>query len=139
MVVRYLPKLKHFGFYHENPEVFAMSQWQTSTKSLFYLLYRWIIAIFFVGTLAYSMTDSVAASEMEYWFIYMTNIGLFICMIASIYGAVFVSLYHFSLIHIESSSINYKLYWFLTNVAIVLAFVITIVYWATLFDWSTGK
>jgi hypothetical protein len=138
MVVKVIPKLKTCGFAHYNPEVFAMSQWQSKPTSVIYLMYRWLFAVFFVFTLIYSMVSSVTSESFSWWFIYLTNIGLFICTLFSVYAAIFVSLHHFGVTSLEPESFSYKVFWLLSNVSIVLAFLISIVYWATLFDWSKG-
>lgn len=136
--MRIIPKINTCGFGHDNPDVFAMSQWQNKPKSIIYLMYRWVFAVFFVCVLVYSMLSSVQDWTIGYWFIYLTNIGLLICSIYSVCAAIFVSVYHFDVIKLEASSFSYKIFWYLSNVTIVLAFLISIVYWATLFDWSTG-
>ncbi|KAG5670109.1 hypothetical protein PVAND_000392 [Polypedilum vanderplanki] len=138
MVVKVIPKFKTCGFTHENPEVFVMSQWQNKPKSIIYLMYRWVFAIFFIFVLCYSMISSVEDDSINYWFIYLTNIGLLICTIYSVYAAIFVSIVHFGIISLESNSFSYKVFWFLSNISIVLALLISIVYWATLYDWSKG-
>lgn len=137
MVFKTLPKIKSWQLSHKNPEVFCMSQWQRRTKSWTFLIYRVLMAILFIGILSYSMTHAaVIGSDFDYWFIYLTNNGLLICTLATTYAAFLVIFYHFDWINLESESISYKIYWLLSNVAIVLAFVISIVYWALLFEWD---
>lgn len=122
---------------HKNPEVFCMSQWQRKPKNLIFLIYRILLAALFIGILTYSMTHSVVIeSDFDYWFIYLTNNGLLICTITTTFGALLVILYHFDKISLESENMSYKIFWLLSNVAIVIAFVISIVYWALLFEWE---
>jgi hypothetical protein len=136
---RFVPKFKSIGLHHDNPEVFAMSQWQFQPRSIIYLVYRWIFAILFTLILVYSMTLTAQNGQMVYWAIYLTNQGLFICTVYSIFSAIFVTLYHFKAMNLENSSFWYKIYWILSNVSIVLAFLITIVYWTALYDFNSGS
>jgi hypothetical protein len=137
MVFKALPKIKSWHLSHKNPEVFCQSQWQKSIKSLIFLIYRILLALLFIGILTYSMTHSaVIDDDLDFWFIYLTNNGLLICTITTTYAALLVTLYHFDKIKLETDSLSYKIFWLLSNVAIVLAFVISIVYWALLFEWD---
>lgn len=137
MVFKKLPKIKSWQLSHKNPEIFFMSQWQHKPKSLIFVVYRVLLAIIFASILTYSITHSVVVdSDFDYWFIYLTNNGLLICTIFTSYAALLVILYHFDWIKLESKSITYKIFWLLSNVAIVLAFVISLVYWVLLFEWD---
>lgn len=114
-----------------------MSQWQKKNKSVFFLVYRLLMAILFIGILTYSITYSaVVKNDFDYWFIYLTNNGLLICTITSIYSTLLLISYHFNWITLEEDSIIYKIYWLLSNIAIVLAFLISLVYWTLLFEWN---
>lgn len=137
MVFKSLPKIKSWTLSHKNPEVFCMSQWQSKPRNLMFLIYRILLALLFIGILTYSMTHSVVIdSDFDFWFIYLTNNGLLICTFATTYAALLVTFYHFNWINLETESISYKIFWLLSNVAIVLAFVISIVYWSLLFEWD---
>lgn len=80
--------------------------------------------------------SAVVKNDFDYWFIYLTNNGLLICTIASIYSTLLLISYHFNWITLEEDSIIYKIYWLLSNIAIVLAFLISLVYWTLLFEWN---
>lgn len=129
-----LPNFAQIGFHHENPKVFAQSQWQSGERSAKFLTFRWLLAAFYIGITAYSMTEMALAGTYRYWFIYMTHWGIFISTLATTFGAILTALYHFDKIAIESHSLSYKAYWFLSNVSTVFAFVITVVYWVVLFE-----
>lgn len=135
MVVKVgLPKVTQCGFHHDEPELFVKSQWQRGEKSFLFLLFRWALAAFFIGTLAYSWTNVIRNEAFKFWFIYMTNWGLFLCTISTSLAAFLTTFYHFGWKKFESQSISYKVFWFLSSVSTVLAFVITIVYWSILFN-----
>lgn len=136
MVVKVkIPKLQRVGFHHDEPELFVTTQWTRQVeKSLIFLLFRWILAGFFIGIVAYSWTNSISRGSFGFWFIYLTNWGILFCMISTTFAAFLTTFYHFNWTKLESQSASYKLYWFLSNVSTVLAFVITVVYWSILFD-----
>lgn len=135
MVKMKFPKISSVGFHHDEPEVFVTTQWTRDTeKNLLFLLFRWVLAGFYIGVVAYSWTSNINSGIFRFWFIYMTSLGIFICMISTTFAAVLATLYQFDAITINSQSSSYKLYWFLSNISTVLAFMITIIYWSVLFN-----
>lgn len=129
------PKISAVGFNHDEPEVFVTIQWTRSPqKSLLFLLFRWILAAFYIGVVAYSWSENITNGTFKFWFIYMTSLGIFICMISTVYAAFLTTFYHFDVINLDSQSSSYKLYWLLSNISTVLAFMITVVYWSVLFN-----
>lgn len=132
-----LPKFKSLKLSHSSPEVFVLSQWMKA-KSFYFLVYRFVFTISFISILTYSITNSVVINkDFGYWFIYLTNNGLFICTVYSFYAAILVTLYTFDCIRFENEgAIAYKLFWLLSNISKNLAFVISIVYWSLLFEWE---
>lgn len=130
------PSIRSIKLHHENPEVFLKSQWQKSTKSWLYLTYRWSICVFFIFVLTYSLLKD--PTTIIYFFIYLTNIGVLLVTLFTLYAAVMVTLYQFDVLKIDSNSSNYKLFWILSSISIILAFMITIVYWSALYDWQSG-
>lgn len=134
VTVSRLPKLRSCGFHHDDPVVFAQSQWQIGPKSLMFLYFQWIIALYFIGIVVASWTQSILKGNFAFWFIYLTDWGIMFCMVATCFGAVLTTLYHFDWMNLNSQSMSYKIYWFLSNVSTVLAFMITIVYWTLLFE-----
>lgn len=135
MVHLKLPLISRIGFHHDEPELFVTTQWtKNPERSNLFLLFRWILAAFFIGIVAYSWTNSISSGFFNFWFIYMTNWGIILCMIATTFAAILTTCYHFNLTTLDSQSRSYKVYWFLSNVSTVLAFMITIVYWTVLFE-----
>ncbi|KAH8255521.1 hypothetical protein KR038_004957, partial [Drosophila bunnanda] len=130
---------KSCGFDHDTPDDFVKSQWQTRSKSMAYLFYRWFMALFFVAVVITSMWPE-ADDESSYWlyFIYMTNWGIWMCMLTNLLGAVLVTVWHY---HPESAdkllngSFSYfRVYWGMHIISLVLSIVITIIYWGILYD-----
>jgi hypothetical protein len=129
-----LRKIANLRLICDDPTVFVKSQWQTGEKSVIFLIYRLLIAAYFVGIVAYGWSRSIYYGSFKFWFIYMTDWGLFMCMLTAVFGAILTTLYHFNAINLQPKSASYKVYWFLSNVSTVFAFVITVVYWSLLFD-----
>jgi hypothetical protein len=127
-------KISHFSLNFDNPDTFFKSQWQTKQRSVFFLIYRWVLAAFFIGIVSFSWTRNIRNSTLHYWFIYMTSWGILLCAITTATAAVLTTLFHFKRLTISSKSMSYKVYWFLSYVSTVLAFLITIIYWSLLFD-----
>lgn len=135
-----LPLISRIGFHHEEPELFVTTQWRRNVeKSNLFLIFRWILALFFIGIVAYSWTNSISSGFFSFWFIYMTNWGILLCMISTTFAAVLTTCYHFDVIDLDSHSRSYKVYWLLSNISTVLAFMITIVYWTILFEGNCGN
>lgn len=130
-----LPKWSRVGFTHEEPELFVTTQWtRNAEKSWTFLLFRWLLAGFFIGVVSYSWTNAIVHNGFRFWFLYMTSWGIFICMLSTTFSACLTTLYHFKCITMTTQSVSYKVQWFLSNVAVVLAFMITVVYWSVLFN-----
>lgn len=127
------------------------------------MAYRWIVATFFTGAVVFSIYNHVTKfNEIGKFFIYLTNWGILLCMVCTLYGAILVTLCYFhpkqeTKIIIVSNNTNndsnidgdvddnssrkmpviFKCYWYIHNVTLILSIIITIVYWAILYD--TGK
>ncbi|KAH8245073.1 hypothetical protein KR032_004429, partial [Drosophila birchii] len=132
---------KSCGFDHDTPDDFVKSQWQTCSKSMAYLFYRWFMALFFVVAVITSMWPE-ADDESSYWlyFIYMTNWGIWMCMLTNLLGAVLVTVWHYhpekadKLLNVKSSFSYFRVYWGMHIISLVLSIVITIIYWGILYD-----
>ncbi|EDV94060.1 protein rolling stone [Drosophila grimshawi] len=132
---------KRCGFDHDTPDDFVKSQWQTCTKSIAYLFYRWLMALFFIGVVIESMWPS-ADHEYSYWiyFIYMTNWGIWMCMLTNLLGAILVTIWHYhpeyadKLLNMRAWTSPFRIYWSMHIITLVLSIVITIIYWSILYN-----
>uniref|UniRef100_A0A182NUY7 Uncharacterized protein n=1 Tax=Anopheles dirus TaxID=7168 RepID=A0A182NUY7_9DIPT len=88
-------EVRNCGFAHLPAEEFVKSQWQTRTKSIFFLLYRLALAIFFTGVVINSMVVAVERDEFSKYFIYLTHWGILLCMGTTLMGAVLVMIWYF--------------------------------------------
>lgn len=127
----------NFSLKHTQPETFVQSQWQSDKKSVKFLIFRWILALYFIATSAFSV--KMHDRGFLHSFVYMTHWGIFLCAITTTYGAVLTTLYFRDAIKMNVSSKLYQIYWLLSNVSTSLAFLITIYYYGMLYDFNSGK
>lgn len=135
VVIAKLSLISKFGSSHENPEVFVTPQWSREVKkSVWFMIFRLLLAAFYIGTLSYSLATSAREGYIDFYAIYMTHWGLILCTISTTLAAFLATFYQFDVIQLKPQSLSYKVFWFLSNVSTVWAFVITIVYWGLLFN-----
>ena len=109
-------------------------QWQTSEKSLKYLIYRWFVAVFFVLSLASSITSNLSQGFFSVYFIYITHLNLVATVVMSLLSACLASIYFYDKLETETGiPITLKLYWFLWNQCIVFAMVLDTFFWIKLY------
>lgn len=109
-------------------------QWQKSEKSLNFVIYRWIIAAFFVFSLAVSVEFNISQGYFHVFFIYMTHINLCGTVIMTTLSALLVTFHHFDIIKVETEMTkSLKLYWLLWNQSIVFAFIVDAAFWILLY------
>lgn len=70
-------------------------QWQSSSISFYFLVYRWLIAAFFAGCVAVSIIPLINHNKTGCYFIFMTDWALLACLMTALYGAVLVTLWTF--------------------------------------------
>lgn len=88
--------LSNCGFDHDPAEAIVRSQWQSTSKSNLYLLYRWIVAVFVVSVVIVSMCAHVQKGfSLSLFFIYLTHWGILINMVVGVFGAILVTIWHF--------------------------------------------
>ncbi|CAD6996700.1 protein rolling stone [Ceratitis capitata] len=132
-------KLRKFGFSHKQLDQFYQSQWQSGTRSIWYLLYRWMWACFFISVFIVSLVLQLSAGK---FFIFLTNWGLMACMLSQLSGAILATRWHFNSGGtrkdiMEARTLKeppptprlVKFYWLVHGAALSLALIITTVYW----------
>ncbi|XP_030377658.1 protein rolling stone [Scaptodrosophila lebanonensis] len=129
-------QLQNFNYEYNRVELFYKSQWQKNELSFTYLLYRWVLALFFLGVHIICMIVQFCDGK---FFIYMTNWGFGMCTITQIIAAIQVTRWHFDLQNIRSlvqesgakarMTRSLKLYWLIYNMSLSLALIISTVYW----------
>nr|CAD7573751.1 unnamed protein product [Timema californicum] len=152
---------------HERPEDFLKCQvinashpvkWQKQPGvSIAFLVYRWALALFFMSALICSVVDagrnitSKDSQAVRYlkWLIYLTNWGYTICTVQAFLAACLLTR---RLVQertaVASSdaapssttmSRSYKIYWALHTIAIIVAFGVSIIYWAAVYNPEVNK
>ncbi|XP_030377736.1 protein rolling stone [Scaptodrosophila lebanonensis] len=118
------------GLQHSNPKDFARSQWQREDKCRWYLIYRWLLALFF--------NTGVVTCIAKYfwrgrWFLYLTNWAFLLCGFTSAFGAVIVSLFQRSPEKLVTRTGLLKIYWASYWTNLVVANVVGLVYWSCIY------
>ncbi|XP_055301375.1 protein rolling stone-like [Sitodiplosis mosellana] len=131
-------KLSNCGFDHDPVDSMVRSQWQSRSKNNFYLVYRWLVAIFVIAVVIVSMFSHVEKYSFGLFFIYLTHWGILINMVVGVFGAILVTVWHFHSDFKENVLKNsemptaFKIYWALHNIALITSFAVTIIYWSIL-------
>ncbi|XP_055848527.1 protein rolling stone-like [Episyrphus balteatus] len=122
-------QVDNFRLNHYPVEDFYKSQWQTRERSFWYLLYRWCVALFYLGSI---LACAIHQFDNARFFIYLTDWGFVLCTIATLYGAVLTTLWHFDRVDALEDSWGIKLFWILHWSALVLSIVISSMFWTLL-------
>ncbi|XP_037825901.1 protein rolling stone-like isoform X1 [Lucilia sericata] len=125
-----------FCFCHEPVDDFLKSQWQTSQKSFLWLLYRWGLAVCFCIGVFGSLVQQWAQGR---WFIYLTDWGFFLCMFVSVFGAVIATIFYFKPDKFVANSGVIKFYWLSHWSTLVVATVITFMYWLFIYPTDDAR
>ncbi|XP_037048666.1 protein rolling stone-like [Bradysia coprophila] len=129
--------IRNFCCNYRKPDRFVRSQWQLQPKNVFYLLWRIVLAAFFISAVITSMA-SLTPEDFRFYFIYLTNWGIILCMITSVYGAILVTYWHFNSRYADRISecndmpFAFKFYWSIHNIILNVSIVITVIYWSIL-------
>lgn len=127
------PEFFNFTFEHDNPEDFLVSQWQSKEKSLFYVIYRWIIAIFFVKfVLCWFIGDFIYDQGILIDFIYITNLNLILTTATVLISALLATRHYRGNYKIKSGIL--KIFWFMWTTSTTFAVLISLNYWILVYD-----
>ncbi|XP_054278867.1 protein rolling stone-like [Macrosteles quadrilineatus] len=134
---------------HYTPDMLVKSQWQrTPGISIYYLVYRWVIASVFFSILLASLVElgrpgGMGAVHYAKWIIYLTHWGFTACTLQALLAAYLVTKAHCRHPDEETDAmkmcLSLKIYWILHSVATVGAFAITAIYWGFVFDPAENK
>lgn len=114
--------------------LWCLLQWQRKRKSTKYLIYRWLQVVFCVGVLIQTLVQARNRNALQYHAINLTNWGLWLNVLSSIYGALLITADHFNWIQIKDNKMTalLKTYWCLTNTNAVSSLFISTMYWSIL-------
>ncbi|KAG5677933.1 hypothetical protein PVAND_007647 [Polypedilum vanderplanki] len=125
----------NIDFDHDAPLKFSSSQWQRSNKCLTYVIYRWLVAIFFIFSFVNSIIFSIQRNQLIVSAIYLTRWNLLFTAITSTMGAYFATLsYNGKFTNQNQMTYGMKIYWALHNNIILFAIIISAIYWMLIFD-----
>ncbi|XP_017471502.1 PREDICTED: protein rolling stone-like [Rhagoletis zephyria] len=115
---------------HEPSDDFFKSQWQYQSKSLLWLMYRWLFALSFgVGVIG-SLIESFCEGK---WLIYLTDWGFLLCLYTGNFGAVLATMHYCSQDKLAVHPLALKIYWASYWTTLVMATAITFIYWIFIF------
>jgi hypothetical protein len=104
--------------------------------SIKYLIYRWILASYFVFVLVNSLVTSVGCNRIEWWIIYLTNWNVILNVVSSILAATLVTLYyrnHYNFTDSQEMPLAFKISWLLTNLSTNASIMAMFVYWTFIY------
>ncbi|XP_028158838.1 protein rolling stone-like [Ostrinia furnacalis] len=127
---------RNLGVDHTKPSDFYLSVWQTNRSSAPLLFLRTLIFLTSIGIVLASITIYIQKGQFSFWFIYLTHWGLSVMTFASFFSVVVSArCYFYGPLSSEFLLPWYaRVYWLLFNVAVPIAFLITLFYWTVLFE-----
>ncbi|XP_034830462.1 protein rolling stone-like [Maniola hyperantus] len=125
------------GLEHSKPSHFYTSVWQSTRSSVPLLLWRALLLLISVAIVITSFTFYIKSQvSVGYWFIFLTHWGLVLMIASTGFGvATSARVYFYGPISADLNLPWYvKTFWVLHNVAVPVAFLITVFYWTLLFS-----
>lgn len=122
------------SFAHAKPIEFVQSQWQRSEKSFAFVLYRWIIAGFYVFSVLVSLATSIRCKHLHVYLIYLTHWNLCFSTVSMVLAAWLTTAHFRGRLKINKTMPrSLKVYWFLSTSSNMYAFLVTTIYWCVLY------
>uniref|UniRef100_A0A1I8M350 Uncharacterized protein n=1 Tax=Musca domestica TaxID=7370 RepID=A0A1I8M350_MUSDO len=129
-------KLRNIGFRHNQLDEFYRSKWQSEKTCVWFLLYRWLWFLIFLTIFLLCICNQFADGK---YFIFFTNWGIVVCVITQLLAVILATQWHFNFQDVRSTISEVSqtlrtpkivgLYWMLHNVTMVVASVISFIYW----------
>ncbi|XP_045769625.1 protein rolling stone-like [Maniola jurtina] len=130
-------KFPMLGLEHSKPSDFYTSVWQSTRSSVPLLLWRVLLLLTSVAIVITSFAFYIKSPfSVGYWFIYLTHWGLVLMIASTGFGvATSARVYFYGPISADLNLPWYvKTFWVFHNVAIPVAFLITVFYWTLLYS-----
>lgn len=128
------------SFEYSSPKDFVQSQWQTREKSFIYLIYRWIIACFFIFSVITSVVNAILRGELHVYYIYLTHWNLVFTMVTAVWSACLVTRHHNDQLKLEGQMTKeLKMFWLLSTSSSMYAFLVSMIYWGILYKTDLNK
>lgn len=127
---------KFTGFFnfildHDIPEDFVVSQWQSKHKNVYYVIYRWIIAIFYIFSISMSALEDFNRGTFSTHFIYFTNINLNLSMIMTVWSALLATRYYSGKLKFNGKMTKtLKCFWMLSSTTVASSCLASFTYWS---------
>lgn len=99
------------------------------------MTHRWIVASFFIFSVAYTIRFDVIGGHFGFYFIYLTHLNLVGTMITTCFGAVLATLHYTDKFHVDyEMPVALKVFWALWNQSVAFSCIISITYWTLIYD-----
>jgi hypothetical protein len=133
--ILFLLKKVNLSYEYNKPQDFYVSQWQEKKKCIKYVIYRWIVAVFFVFSFVTSIVTANTCKQLSFYPIYLTNWNLTLTMIMTLWSALNSSMFYMNKIEIKTVMTRYlKLFWFLSSSVQMCAVLTSLIYWTILYN-----
>lgn len=110
-------------------------KWQRKEKSLLFLVYRWIVAVFYVLSVGVTIYQAIFDEQMTIYFIFLSNLNLCATMVTTLIGAYLATMYYSKMMtNMTDMTKIFKFYWFLWTQSLIFACLITTNYWIFLYQ-----
>ncbi|XP_070495846.1 protein rolling stone-like [Chironomus tepperi] len=122
------------SFETDNPKKFLKSQWQKEDKSTTFVIYRILIAIFFIFSYTNGLVVSATGNQILLSFIYLTRLNMLATAITCTIGAYYAVSFYFEKINPQNRmTLGIKFYWFMYNNIVPFSCAVSLVYWILLY------
>jgi len=128
---------QNFHLHHDSPEDFCISQWQWNSKSLRYVIYRWIVAFLFVSFMVgWFIGDFINGTGIIIDFIYLTNLSFLLSTVTMTISACLATLHYKKSDSCTTSEMTtiLKLFWILSTISTTIAVAVSVNYWMLVHD-----
>lgn len=133
-IVRIVISNLNISFEHESPKDFMISQWQSKDKSVCYIIYRWIVALFFIFSVTTSIIYALIRNQLQVYLIYLTNWNLIFTLLSSCMSAWQSTMYYKDKYIIkEKMTRNLKVFWFMSTTTTMYSVLVSLIYWIVLY------
>lgn len=121
---------------HPRATEFYLSSWQTTRSVVPLLIWRALLFLASLGIVLSSAIIYMVNGNFGYWYIYLTHWGLITILLATGFATlVSARCYLYGPISTEFRLPWYvKTYWTLCNIAVPIAFMISLFYWTVLYE-----
>ena len=122
------------SFEYNSPKDFLQSQWQKNEKSAAYVIYRWIVASFYIFSVTVSLIKAGLHDNLPYYLIYLTHWNLVFTTFSMVWSACLATSFYRGRLNVNKRMTkSLKFYWFLSTSSNMYAVMVSLIYWCILY------